>query len=142
MCRGGDFSSQESKLFSKLGILGKVKQISFKNDGELAYIYKNALVYVLPSLYEGFGLTALEAFSVGCPVVASNTSSIPEVCGKAAVYINPEDIESIRIGVEKVLSDKKLRNDLIKLGSRQVKKFSWDRTVRKTLSVYKRVLGY
>jgi Glycosyltransferase len=87
---GGPFSSSEKIFISRLGIERQVVQIGFKDDSELAYIYKKALVYVLPSLYEGFGLTALEAFSMGCPVVASNTSSIPEVCGKSCDVYNSE----------------------------------------------------
>ena len=137
---GGPFSTSEKIFISRLGVEKQVIQISFKNDSELAYIYKNALVYVLPSLYEGFGLTALEAFSMGCPVVASDTSSIPEVCGKAAMYINPKDNKSIKNTVEKVIEDGKLRNDLSKLGLEQVEKFSWNKTVKETLNVYKNVL--
>jgi len=138
---GGMFSDEEKRLLSKLEIGNQVKQVGFKDDNELAYIYKKALVYVLPSLYEGFGMTALEAFSMGCPVVASNTSSIPEVCGKAVIYINPESTKSISNGVEKLLKDPKLRVNLVKLGYQQVKKFSWDKTVKKTLNVYEKVLN-
>jgi glycosyltransferase involved in cell wall biosynthesis len=141
MCAGGpDFSTKERMLLSKLKIGGQVKRIKFKNDNELGYIYKNALAYVLPSLYEGFGMQALEAMSMGCPVVASKTSSIPEVCGNAAVYIDPEDARSISSGVRKVLNNQELRNDLIKLGFKQVKKFSWKKMVQETLRVYEKVL--
>lgn len=133
---GGPFSASEKIFISRLGIERQVVQIGFKDDSELAYIYKNALVYILPSLYEGFGLTALEAFSMGCPVIASNTSSIPEVCGKAAAYINPGDSESIKNAVEKVIQDSKLRNDLVKLGFKQAKKFSWNECCCKTIDVY------
>jgi len=137
---GGHFSSSERIFISRLGIERQVVQISFKDDSELAYIYKNALVYVLPSLYEGFGLTALEAFSMGCPVVASNTSSIPEVCGKAAFYINPKDKDSIKKAILSVLKNRESRYSLVRSGFIQVKKFSWDNTVKQTLAVYKKVL--
>lgn len=137
---GGKFSGEENSLLSKLGILEKVKQVAFKKDEELAYIYKNALVYVLPSLYEGFGMTALEAFSMGCPVVASNTSCVPEVCGKAAVYIDPKNAKSIKNGVGKIMTDEILRNKFVKLGFEQIKKFSWDKTIADTLKVYEEVL--
>lgn len=136
---GGKFSKDEQKMLSELKIDGQAKQIGFKSDSELAYIYKSALVYILPSLYEGFGMTALESFSMGCPVVASNTSSIPEVCGKAAIYIYPRDTKSISNGVKRVLGDQRLRNNLVKLGFVQVKKFSWDKTVEETLKVYGKV---
>jgi len=137
---GGKFSREENKLLSELKISNQVKQISFKNDNELAYIYKNALVYILPSLYEGFGMTALEAFSMGCPVVASDTSSIPEVCGRAVLYINPENADSIRSGIKKVLDDNKLSENLVKLGFGQVKKFSWKKTTRDTLLIYNKIV--
>lgn len=133
---GGKFSREESKLLSELKISNQVKQIGFKNDNELAYIYKQALVYVLPSLYEGFGMTALEAFSMGCPVVASNTSSIPEVCGDAAIYVIPGDVKSIRDGIVKVLVDRELRSSLIKIAYKQARRFTWDKCINKTLSVY------
>jgi len=138
---GGPFSASEKIFLSKLKIEKKVIQTGFKDDSELAYIYKNALVYVLPSLYEGFGLTALEAFSMGCPVVASNTSSIPEVCGEAAFYVDPRDKNSIEQGIISVLNDRNLRDDLVNLGFRQVKNFSWERTVKETLEVYKKILN-
>jgi len=138
VCAGGPkFSSKETFLFSKLKIQDKIMHIHFNGDNELAYIYKNAFVYVLPSLYEGFGMTAIEAFSMGCPVVASETGSIPEVCGEAAIYINPKKRDSIRNGVLKVISDIKTRENLINLGFSQVKKFTWEGTVNKTLRVYR-----
>jgi len=139
---GGPFSVSEKIFLSKLKIEKKVIQIGFKSDSELAYIYKNALVYVMPSLYEGFGLTALEAFSMGCPVVASNTSSIPEVCGKATFYINPRNKNSIRQGIISVLNNRNLRDKLISLGFKQDKRFSWERAVKETLQVYKKVLTW
>jgi len=138
---GGPFSASERLFLSRLEVEKQVIQISFKNDSELAYIYKNALVYVLPSLYEGFGLTVLEAFSMGCPVVASNTSSIPEVCGKAAVFINPRDSNSIMQTILWVLENRKLRDKLAKLGFIQVRKFSWDEMANRTLEVYRKVLN-
>jgi glycosyltransferase involved in cell wall biosynthesis len=138
---GGIFSTEEKALFSKLNITNQIKQINFENDNELAYIYKNAIIYILPSLYEGFGMTVLEAFSMGCPVVASNISSIPEVCEKAALYIDPKNTNSIRRGIEKIMNDKEIRKRLVKSGFEQVKKFSWCVTVNKTLKTYKNLIG-
>ena len=137
---GGRFLAEEKMLLSKLKIENQISQVSFRSDSELAYIYKNALVYVLPSLYEGFGMTALEAFSMGCPVVASNTSSIPEVCGKAAVYIDPKYSKTIKDRIEKVIRNEKLRLKLVRLGYKQVKKFSWAKTVKETLKVYEKAI--
>ena len=96
-------------------------------------LYKNALCFVLPSLYEGFGLPVLEAMKNGCPVLISNVSSLPEVGGDAALYFNPEDTNDITKKLEKVIDDKNLREDLIKKGYEQVKKFSWEKTAKDTL---------
>ena len=133
---GGKFSMEENKLLLKFGVSDQVLQLNFKLDSELAYIYKNALVYILPSLYEGFGLTVLEAFSMGCPVVASNTSSIPEVCGKSVVYIDPKNEMSMRNGIESVLTNCSLRNRLIRLSQKENKRFSWDKCISETMLIY------
>jgi len=136
---GGEFSSEENNVLSKLKIIGQVKQVGFKNDSELAFIYKNAFIYILPSLYEGFGMTVLEAFSMGCPVLAGNSSSIPEVCGKAAMYIDSSNTDSIRGGIQKMVDNEKLRRKLIKSGFEQIKKFNWEKIVKETLCVYKKM---
>ena len=102
-------------------------------------LLKQATVFVFPSFYEGFGLPPLEAMSLGCPVIASKTASLPEVCGEAAVYINPQRSESIATALEKVLGSKAKREAMIKRGYEQVKKFSWERCARETLKVYEKV---
>jgi len=105
----------------------------------LLYLYNAAAVFAYPSLYEGFGLPILEAMACGCPVVASNRSSMPEVCGKAALLIDPEDVEGLSEALFKAVTDSPLREDLIKEGYKQVEKFSWERAADKTLAVYKRL---
>jgi glycosyltransferase involved in cell wall biosynthesis len=110
------------------------------SDQELAELYGTANVFVFPSLYEGFGLPPLEAMACGCPVVASRTSSLPEVCGDAARYIDPNDIESICDGISDVLSDQELAHDLSEKGLRQAKQFSWERCAHETLAVYNEVI--
>jgi len=117
------------KNFNKIKILG---HISIK---ELVILYKNAELFLFPTLYEGFGLPPLEAMACGCPVVVSDKGSLPEVCGDAAVYVNPYDPKSIAEGVLKVLTDENLRQNLIQKGYQQVKKFSWEQTVKKFLEV-------
>jgi len=96
---------------------------------------------VFPSLYEGFGLPILEAFSNYCPVAASNTSSLPEVGGNAVAYFDPESIDSMRDTVTELLRSDEWRNHLIKCGQDRVKLFSWQRTARETLDVYRTALG-
>lgn len=101
-------------------------------DSLLPTLYWHAEIFVLPSLYEGFGMPVLEAMACGCPVVTSNASSLPEVAGDAAVLVNPIDIASIKEGVEKALVE---RQSLITRGLERSKQFTWDKTARETLAV-------
>ena len=123
----------------KFGIKTKVKFLDSVSDSDLPLIYKKALCFVLPSLYEGFGLPILEAMQYGCPVLTSNVSSLPEAGGDAAVYFNPEDIDEIASKIEDVISDPKLREEMIKKGYNQIKKFSWEKTARETLAILEEI---
>jgi glycosyltransferase involved in cell wall biosynthesis len=105
---------------------------------ELSALYTGAEALVYPSLYEGFGLPILEAFSCGTPVVTSNTSSMREVASGAAILVDPYRIESISEGIISALLQK---NELSKLGRARVKEFTWEKTARKTLEVYKKALS-
>ncbi|MEK7159899.1 MAG: glycosyltransferase family 1 protein [Patescibacteria group bacterium] len=127
------------KAPQKFGILEKVKFLDFVSDSELPSLYKNALCFVLPSLYEGFGLPVLEAMKNGCPVITSNVSSLPEAGGDAALYFDPENTDEISKTIEKVIEDKNLREEMIKKGYLQVKKFSWEKTAKQTLKVLEEV---
>lgn len=109
----------------------------FVNQSELDALYKNAQVYVFPTKYEGFGLPIIEAMQAGCPVISQNNSSIPEVAGNAAVLI--DDNEPMAPHIKKIMEDQKLRDNLIKKGYSQVKKFSWDKNAKETLDVIKSV---
>lgn len=123
----------------KFGVSGRVKFLDFVPDTDLPSFYKNAQVFVLPSLYEGFGLPVLEAMKYGCPVATSNISSLPEAGGDAAIYFDPKDVDDITRTIEKVLSDEKLRESMIEKGYEQVKKFSWAKAGREVLEVLKEV---
>jgi len=125
----------------KFDVEKEVKFLEFVQDEDLPTIYKNAICFVLPSLYEGFGLPVLEAMRNGCPVIASNVSSLPEAGGNAAIYVNPESTSDIAEKMEKVIKDKKLREGMIKKGSEQIKKFSWEKAAKKTLEVLEEVGG-
>ena len=94
------------------------------------------MVFVFPSLYEGFGLPPLEAMASGTPVITSNCSSLPEVCGDAAVLVDPYDAESIADGIRRVLSDPDLRATLIERGLGRVRDFSWESSIRRVHEVY------
>lgn len=103
-------------------------------NSDLTALYRGAQVLVYTSLYEGFGLPILDAMQAGCPVVTSNISSMPEVAGNAAVLVDPTNPQEIANGIEKVLSE---RQKWIKKGFARVKQFSWEKTARRTLEVYK-----
>jgi glycosyltransferase involved in cell wall biosynthesis len=92
-------------------------------------------------LYEGFGIPALEAMNCDCPVVMSNTSSLPEVGGDAAIYFDPNNTDDMREKIESVVIKKDLRDDLILKAKTQRQKFSFEKTARQTLEVYKRLLA-
>jgi glycosyltransferase involved in cell wall biosynthesis len=123
----------------KFEIQKKVHFVDFVTNEDLALLYQHAQVFVLPSLYEGFGLPVLEAMKYNCPVITSKVSSLPEVGGDAAVYIDPEDVKDIAEKVEKVLNDSKMRKSMIEKGKEQVKKFSWDKSARETLAILEEV---
>ncbi|RLG11279.1 hypothetical protein DRN73_05760 [Candidatus Pacearchaeota archaeon] len=109
------------------------------NDIKLRELYNTASLFIFPSFYEGFGLPPLEAMACGCPVVVSNTTSLPEVCGDAAYYVNPYNIENIAEGMYKVLTDFSLRKTLIKKGLERVKQFSWEKAIKKFLKIVEKI---
>jgi len=119
----------------KFGVSDKVKILENVPDTDLDVFYQNALCYVLPSLYEGFGLPVVEAMQRGCPVITSNISSLPEAGGDAAVYVDPEDVSDIAKKMEKVITDEKLRHELVAKGKKQITKFSWEKAARETLGI-------
>ena len=116
VCVGGrPFSGQENAFFRYHGLDGKVDYQQV-NDTTLAGLYRGAIAFVYPSLYEGFGIPVLEAFSCDCPAILSNTSSLPEVGGDAAAYFDPKDASSIRETVCRVVCDRGLREKMIARG--------------------------
>jgi glycosyltransferase involved in cell wall biosynthesis len=141
VCAGSSpFSRQEKKIFKKMNILDKVHHVNV-DDNSLKNLYKNARAFVFPSLYEGFGLPVLEAFSCKCPALISNSSSLPEIGGDGAGYFDPYDGESIRFAVERVLFNEEYREDLIQKGSERLKFFSWEKTAGATKKVYTQLVN-
>jgi glycosyltransferase involved in cell wall biosynthesis len=118
----------------------KIIRLGFVSMDELVQIYNLATVFVIPSLYEGFGLPILEAMACGCPVITSKEGSLPEVAGDAAFYVDAYDVNDIAKGIKKVFSDKKLREELSKKGLTQAQKFSWKKTAEETLKVYEKII--
>lgn len=119
-----------------LAINNSVIFFGFASQKDLASLFRRADLYIFPSFIEGFGLPGLEAMSYGLPVVASNTSSLQEVLNGAALFFDPRDKKDIVSKIEQVLNNRKLREEIIEKGYRQVKKFSWEDCARKTLGVY------
>jgi glycosyltransferase involved in cell wall biosynthesis len=109
-------------------------------DNELPSFYQNASLYAFPSLREGFGLPALEAFANGVPLIAANASSLPEVVGDAALLFNPEQPEEIEDAILRVVSDMQLRKDLVERGHKQLGNYSWEKTARQILTIIETVV--
>lgn len=124
----------------KLDLDGKVVLTNFIPNEDLPLFYNGAEALLFPSLYEGFGLPILEAMACGTPVITSNASSMPEVGGGAAYYVNPEKTEEIVQGIGKVLNDRRLRERMIKEGLKQINKFSWEKAAKQMVEVYKSIL--
>lgn len=130
-----------AKLIEQLNIYDYVHILRYVDEEKLHLLYNASELFVYPSLYEGFGMPILEAMSCGTPVVCSNTSSFPEVAGDAAVLVNPLDPEEICHAMYKVLFDEYLREELVKRGFEQVKKFTWRKAAEETLAVYKKLVN-
>jgi glycosyltransferase involved in cell wall biosynthesis len=118
-----------------------VRFLGFVPDDTLSVLYRLAGVFVFPSLYEGFGLPPLEAMACGAPVITSNVSSLPEVVGDAALLVDPYSSEAIADAIWKVLSDSSLSARLRAKGLARAQDFSWERSVAKTLEIYREVAG-
>lgn len=137
---GGNATPRESSLAQSLGIDPANIIFLSGSDSMLSSLYASASAFVYPSLYEGFGIPPLESMSFGCPVICSNTSSMPEVVGDAAELFDPNDFDSMRIALERVLSSADRSQQLVTLGYERIKLFSWEKCARETLDIYKRVL--
>ncbi len=137
--RGEKHRRTTLEAIDRLGLHDHVVFTGFLQEEELARYYSNAGCFVLPSLYEGFGLPPLEAMACGCPVITSNTSSLPEVVGDAGILIDPYDAEGLAKHLKLVLTNSKLRDEMIEKGLAQAKKFTWEKTAEQTLEVYKKV---
>ena len=137
---GGPFTAAEQNLILRLGF--KPNQVSQQagDDTALNEAYQNAVAFVYPSAYEGFGLPPLEAMAKNCPVISSNTSSMPEVIGTAGQYFDPESLESISAAIEAVVFSEDRTQELIKLGRERVKRFTWQSCAQETRAIYQSVL--
>src|SRR3989344_353094 len=125
-------------IYKKVEELDLQKEVEFKGyvtDNELAVLYQNAFCFVLPSLYEGFGIPILEAMSFDCPVISSFASSLPEVGGEACLYFDPKDPLELKEKLTLLAENRKLRSDLIKKGGQRIRLFSWQKCAKSTLDL-------
>jgi glycosyltransferase involved in cell wall biosynthesis len=137
---GGPFSAEERALMAGLGLTTVQVVHVTGGDDRLAALYQGAAALVYPSKYEGFGIPPLEAMSLDCPVICSQTSSIPEVVGQAGEYFDPVDIDSIRFSMERVLQSTERRRELVSLGRERCELFTWERCAKQTADIYRRLV--
>lgn len=132
---GGRLTADELMLINQLGISMRIQYL-YGSDELLSHLYSLAKFFIYPSLYEGFGIPPLEAMRFNCPVICSNTSSLPEVVGNAGLLIDPYSIDSIQSSMERMLTDDKLSASLISSGQERVRSFSWKKCASETLGLY------
>jgi glycosyltransferase involved in cell wall biosynthesis len=138
---GGAFTTAEQQIISTLGFKPTQVRQQAGDDTALNAAYQNAAAFVYPSAYEGFGLPPLEAMARNCPVISSNTSSMPEVIGSAGEYFDPQSIENISQAIEAVVFSEDRTQELIKLGRERVKRFTWQSCAQETRAIYQSVLN-
>ena len=139
--RPGWLASEIHDKIASLGLQSYVRFLERPTMDELVALYNGALLVAVPSFYEGFGMTALEAMQCGTPVVVSNRASLPEVVGQAGIMIDPDSPDMIADACRRIAGDTELREQLREAGLEQSRRFSWAKTAAKTLEVYRAVLG-
>lgn len=139
VCTGDPFTSEEQEYISSLHIENSVIHIA-ANEEEMHMLYRDAVFFAYPSLYEGFGMPILEAWSCRCPVLLSNTSCFPEIADNAGLYFDPTSVDDMADKMEKALSDESLRKCLVKRGYQRVKLFSWRHCAEEHMKIYQSLL--
>jgi glycosyltransferase involved in cell wall biosynthesis len=134
---GGDFSAAEQARITSLGLAGEITLIPKADETTLARVYRDAALFVYPSLYEGFGFPPLEAMSLGCPVLVHRTSSLPEICGDAAFYFDVSDPDELARALVSTLQNAPGLAMKRQLGQQQVKLYDWSQTAANTLNLYR-----
>ena len=136
---GGKFSRSEIKLFNELKINENNIHFFCGDEKDLNFFYKNARIFIFPSLYEGFGLPLLEAMNMECPVICSNTSSFPEVVNDAAIQFDPKNIDEIQSIIEETIYKDDVLKKLINKGNINLSKYSWKNCANETEEIYKKL---
>ena len=136
---GRSFTGDENEWLQKHRLENRVRHVTGE-DPLLVACYRKATALVYPSSYEGFGLPVLEAMQLGCPVITSPNSSLPEVAGEAAVYVDPRDTPALAGAMNRMLTDESWRDSLVKQGFARSALFSWSKTAAQTVNVYRTVM--
>lgn len=136
VCTRNPFNKEEQELFAQLGITDRM-QVVTADEVTLNRLYRDALFFVFPSLYEGFGMPILEAMANGCPTAIADASCFPEIGGDASLYFNPKDTDSIADTLKTMIQDESLRRELTRKGLQRASKFSWQRCAEQHMELYK-----
>lgn len=134
-------SPQISRLLDSLGLQKHTVFVGYVEDKDLPSLYRMAELFVFPTLYEGFGFPPLEAMACGTPVITSNTSSLPEVVGDAALCVSPHDAKAIADAMDAVLTSSAVRDELVQKGLARSALFTWERSARDTVALYEQLLS-
>jgi glycosyltransferase involved in cell wall biosynthesis len=138
--RFGWMYTEVLQLIDTLGVKDRVSLIGYVPSEDLPLVYNLARVFVYPTLYEGFGLPALEAMACGVPVITTEVSSLPEIVGDAGMLVPVNDETALTQAIQAVLTDQALRQQLVTLGTERASQFTWERTAQQTFQVYRHVL--
>lgn len=140
ICARNYFTQRIEDMSKKLHVHKQIEFLGYIPDTEFKKIYSQAIALVHPSLMEGFSLTGLEAMALGCPVISSNSSCLPEIYQDSVLYFDPTDPQDLTNQIKKLYNSNDLRQKLIELGFKQIQKYSWEKTAKQTLQVYQNVL--
>jgi len=140
ICARSVFTEKIEKQISSLGVKKQVEFLGYVPDNKFASLYQESLALVHPSFLEGFSLTGLEAMALNCPVIAANSSCMPEIYQDSVLYFDPKDPTDLAKQIKLLQSSPNLREKLIALGKKQVAKYSWSKTAIKTLNFYQSII--
>jgi glycosyltransferase involved in cell wall biosynthesis len=138
VCTGKPFTKSELEFFNQYKITNQLINVGFVSNKQLFSLYKNALLFIYPSKYEGFGIPLLEAMVNDCPLCISNSSCFPEIAGECAMYFEPENKESILYAVKYLIENHEVANKLRLLGKERVKEFTWEKSADEMIKCYQK----
>ncbi|MFX0210075.1 MAG: glycosyltransferase family 4 protein, partial [Candidatus Hodarchaeota archaeon] len=135
----GQLNQDIVQTIKELKIEDVVSLPGYVSDEDLPILYNGSDLFVFPSVFEGFGMPVLEAMACGVPVISSNFCSLPEVVGNASLLVDPLNVDLLAGAMHRILSNEELRNELIKKGLERVKQFTWEKTAKETIEIYREV---